>query len=180
MLNRMTSTVSIVLLLFLAGPKLLSAQAEEQQHEEAGGHGAHFHPNHVAAFVGATSELKEGKQTYFTLGADYVRRFGPTGRWALGGFAEVIFHDPTEWLFGGAGYFFATRALWLQAASGVEFYQDEHGGHEPSETKVSVLLRFGVGYMIELPGFTLTPMALLDFVRDTEALVWGVSVGKGF
>ena len=170
-----SSTIIIVLL--LAVPKLLSAQ---QAHEEGASHGAHFHPNHVAGFIGATSELRGSKKTHFTLGTDYVRRFGSSGQFGVGGFAEVIFHDPTEWLFGAAGYFFPTRALWLQAASGVEFYQSGHGGDEPAETKVSFLLRFGAGYNIELPGFTLTPVALLDLVRDTEALVWGISVGRGF
>ena len=170
-------SATIIIALLLVGPKLLSAQ---QSHEEGASNSAHFHPNHVAAFVGATSELRENKKTYFTLGADYVRHFGSSGQFGVGGFAEVIFHDPTEWLFGAAGYFFPTRALWLQAASGVEFYQDGHGGDEPAETKVSFLLRFGAGYSIELPGFTLTPVALLDLVRDTEALVWGVGIGKGF
>ena len=169
-------TATMMIVLSLAGPGLLSAQ---HSHEEAN-HTAHFHPNHVAVFAGATSELKEGKKTHFTLGADYVRRLGSSGQFGVGGFAEVIFHDPTEWLFGAAGYFYPTRALWVQAAGGVEFYRSGHGGDEPSETKASFLLRFGAGYNIELPAFSLTPLVLLDLVRDTEALVWGVSVGKGF
>ncbi len=170
-------SATIIVALLLAGPKLLSAQ---QSHEEGASNSAHFHPNHAAAFVGATSELRGSKKTHFTLGADYVRRFGARGQWGVGGFAEVIFHEPTEWLFGASGYFFPTHALWIQAAGGVEFYQGGHGGDEPAETKASFLLRFGAGYNIELPGFTLTPVALLDLVRDTETLVWGVSVGKGF
>jgi hypothetical protein len=166
---------AVLVVLLLVGPKLLSAQ---QSHEEGTSHGAHFHPNHVAAFVGATSHLRGSNATHFTLGADYVRRFGSSGQFGIGGFAEVIFHDPTEWLFGAAGYFFPTRALWVQAAGGVEFY--EGGGDEPAETKASFLLRFGAGYNVELSAFTLTPVILLDLVRDTEALVWGVSTGKGF
>ena len=175
-----TSSIAVAAVL-LAGPAaLLSAQQEQPHNQETGSQGAHFHPNHVAAFAGATTELRGSKKTHFTLGADYVRRFGARGQWGVGGFGEVIFHDPTEWLFGAAGYFFPTHALWIQAATGVEFYQSGHGGDEPTETKVSALLRFGAGYSIELPGFTLTPVALLDLVRDTEALVWGVSIGKGF
>jgi hypothetical protein len=171
----MQATGLVVLL--LAGPQLLSAQ---KAHEEGASHSAHFHPNHLAAFVGATSELRGSKKTHFTLGADYVRRFGSSGRFGVGGFAEVIFHDPTEWLFGAAGYFFPTQALWVQAAGGVEFYKSGHGGDEPAETKTSFLLRFGAGYNVELPALTLTPVVLLDLVRDTEALVWGVGIGKGF
>ena len=169
-------SATIIIALLLASPKLLSAQ---QSHEEGASNSAHFHPNHVAAFVGATSELRGSKKTHFTLGADYVRRFGSSGQFGVGGFAEVIFHDPTEWLFGAAGYFFPVASLWVQAGTGVEFYQTGHGG-EPAETKASLLLRFSAGYNIELPGFTLTPVALLDLVRNTEALVWGVSIGKGF
>ena len=168
---------AVLAVLLLVGPKLLSAQ---QSHEEGASNSAHFHPNHLAAFAGATTELKEGGKTHFTLAVDYVRRFGARGQWGVGGFGEVIFHDPTEWLFGAAGYFFPVASLWVQAGTGVEFYQAGHGGDEPAETKASVLLRFGAGYNIELPGFTLTPVALLDLVRDTEALVWGISVGRGF
>jgi len=175
-----TSSIAVAAVL-LAGPAaLLSAQQEQPHNQETGSQGAHFHPNHVAAFVGATSELRGSKKTHFTLGADYVRRFGSSGQFGVGGFAEVIFHDPTEWLFGAAGYFYPTRALWVQAAGGVELYQGGHGGDEPTETTASFLLRFGAGYQFELPGFSLTPLVLLDLVRETEALVWGVSIGKGF
>jgi len=169
----------IIIALLLAVPQLLSAQ-QGQQHEEGASNSTHFHPNHVAAFVGATSQLRGSNETHFTLGADYVRRFGVKGQWGVGGFGEVIFHDPTEWLFGAAGYFFPVASLWVQAGTGVEFYQAGHGGDEPAETKASFLLRFGAGYQFELPGFSVTPLALVDLVRDTEASVWGVSVGKGF
>ena len=125
---------AIVLVMLLAGPTLAFAQ---QSHEEGASNSAHFHTNHVAAFAGATTELKEGGKTHFTLGADYVRRFGTRGQWGVGGFGEVIFHDPTEWLFGAAGYFFPTASLWVQAGTGVEFYQAGHGGDEPAETKAS-------------------------------------------
>jgi hypothetical protein len=161
----------------LTGPCLLSAQHSD---EEKTSHAAHFHPNHVALFTGATSELKEGKKTHFTLGADYVRRLGSSGQFGVGGFAEVIFHDPTEWLFGAAGYFFPVGSFWLDAGAGVEFYSDAHGTAEQGDTKASFLLRFGAGYEIELKGFSVTPLALLDLVRDTESLVWGINVGKGF
>jgi hypothetical protein len=134
----------------------------------------------VALFTGATSELKEGKKTHFTLGAEYMRRFGSAGQFGVGGFAEVIFHDPTEWLFGAAGYFFPVGSLWFEAGAGVEFYSDAHGTAEHGDTKASFLLRFGAGYEIELKGFSVTPLALLDLVRDTESLVWGINVGKGF
>ena len=169
--------LAAVAVLLLTGPSLLLAQ---HAHEEDTSHRTHFHANHVAGFVGATSELKEGKKTHFTLGVDYVRRFGGVGQWGVGGFGEVIFHEPTEWLFGAAGYFYPTPSLWIQAGGGVEFYDDSHGTTEQGETKASFLLRFGAGYQIELPGLSVTPLALLDLVRGTESLVWGISVGKGF
>ena len=170
------------MVLLLAGPGLLPAQQHPSQPQEAGGaeRHAHVHPNHVAVFAGATSELREGKKSHFTLGADYVRRFGAEGRWALGGFGEVIFDDEPEWLVGAAGYFFPTSALWVQAGAGMEFYKEGHGTTEPAETRTSFLLRVGAGYIIELSGFSVTPLALLDLARDTESLVWGVSVAKGF
>jgi hypothetical protein len=175
--------LTLLLVLSLAGPGLLSAQQEGSHRQGAAGeeeHGAHFHPNHIGLFVGATTQLSEDKGSHVTLGVDYVRRFGSVGQWALGGFGEVIFEDEPEWLFGAAGYFFPLRSLWVQVASGVEFYKDGHGTTEHTETKTSFLLRFGAGYQIELSGFSVTPLALLDLVRDTETLVWGVSLGKGF
>ena len=72
---------TIIVVLLLAGPQLLSAQ---QQHEEGASHDEHFHPNHLAAFVGATSELRDGKKAHFTLGVDYVRRFGSSGQFGIG------------------------------------------------------------------------------------------------
>lgn len=174
---------TLLLVLSLAGPGLVSAQQEQSQRQDEAGseeHSAHFHPNHLGLFGGATTELKEAKGSHFTLGVDYLRRFGSTGQWGLGGFGEVIFHDEPEWLFGAAGYFFPLRSLWVQAGAGVELHKTGHGANEPSKTESSFLLRFGAGYQIDLPGFSVTPLALLDLVRDTETVVWGVSLGKGF
>ena len=55
-----------------------------------------FHPNHVAIFTGATTGLEEDKNTHFTLGVDYVRRFTESGRLGIGVFGEVIFDKHTE------------------------------------------------------------------------------------
>ena len=158
------------------------------QHEQgnADEHGAHLHPNHVALFTGATSD-KDG--THLTLGADYMRRLGSHGRWAVGGFGEAILAEHTEWVFAGSLSLFATNQFWLQAGSGVELFKEVTSGTEGEgdqsaegevEAKTSFLVRFGLGYNMQLGNLTVAPVVFLDLVRNTETLVWGVNLGTGF
>jgi len=104
----------------------------------------------VAAWVGETT-LESGA-THFTLGADYVRRLGASGRWGIGGFGEVIFAEHSEWVFGALGSFFPTGELWLMTGLGVELFGP----------------------------LTITPSVFVDLVRDQTALVWGLGIGRGF
>lgn len=147
-------------------------------------HGAHFHANHLAVFTGATSD-EHG--TEFTLGAEYVRRFGSRGRWGLGGFGEAILAEHTEWVLAGSLSFFATNQFWLQTGSGVELFKEvtsETGGARSAEGEVeaksSFLVRVGLGYNMQLGILTVAPVVFLDLVRNTQTLVWGVNLGTGF
>ena len=54
---------------------IVPSEYEGVQDAGAAAHDAHFHRNHVAIFSGATTQLEGDKNTDFTLGADYVRRF---------------------------------------------------------------------------------------------------------
>ena len=145
----------------------------EKKESHEGSHSEHHH--HIAALVGATSNL-DSKHTEFTLGGDYHYRLA--SRWAIGGFGEAIFADHTEYLLGVPLYFFPTSSFWLRAGPGVEFAKEpeqNHSrsssseGHVTSETKF--LFRFGAGYNFEVGGLTITPNLDVDLVRSANALV---------
>jgi len=149
-------------------------------------HDSHFHPNHIAIFTGATSQLEEDKDTDFTLGVDYVRRFSESGRWGIGVFGEVIFGKHTEWLFGIPVYFSPFNNFWLRAGPALEIHEDEMKsdsgmtGSTKTETETGFALRTGFVYDIEVYGFTLGPNLSIDFFRDKTSLAWGLNIGKGF
>jgi len=158
----------------------MEAAEKKESHESS--HSEHRH--HLAALVGATSNLDK-KHTDFTLGGDYHYRLA--SRWAVGGFGEAVFAEHTEYLFGVPLYFFPSSSFWLRAGPGVEFAkesEESHSrsssgeGHVTSETKF--LFRFGAGYNFEVGGLTITPSLDFDLVRSANALVWGVGIGKGF
>jgi hypothetical protein len=105
----------------------------------------------------------------------------------IGGFGEAIFADHTEYVLGVPLGFFLTRSLWLRAGPGVEFGKESEESHSRSssseghqKTVTKFLFRFGAGYNVELGGWTITPSLDFDLVRSANALVWGVSIGKGF
>jgi hypothetical protein len=144
-------------------------------------HSAHSHRNHIALFAGATSKFeKEG--THFTLGVDYLRKFPPSGRWAISIFGEAIFEEHTEWLFGMPIFYKIYENLWVRTGPAIEFLQEEEHGHgeSKSKTKTEFLWRLGVGYDIMFGVFSISPSFDIDFGRSTTAAVWGLNFGYGF
>ena len=170
---------------------LLLATPAFAQHSETTTHESHFHRNHIAAFVGGTSQV-EKKGTSFSLGIDYIRKLPPSGRWGISVFVEAIFADRTEWLFGIPVYFQFYKNMWVRTGPGIEILQEEVEGeygdggsalastHPTTKSKAEFLYRFGVGYEFQVGGLTVAPSLDLDFVRSTTALVWGINIGKGF
>ncbi len=145
-------------------------------------HSEHHH--HLAVVVAATSNLDK-KHTDLTLGGDY--HFRLSSRWAVGGFGEAVFAEHTEYLFGVPFYFFPTGSFWLRAGPGVELETESEGSHSRSSDneghttrKAKFLFRFGAGYNFEVGGLTISPSLDFDIVRNANALVWGVGIGKSF
>jgi hypothetical protein len=179
----------VLLLLFCSSSAF--DQHEETEYEgahDAGAavHDAHFHRNHIAIFVGATTKLKGKNDTDFTLGADYVRRFLESGRLGIGLFGEAIFAEHTDWVIGIPLYVFPYKNFFLKAGPGLEFTKekeksDSETSHKSkTETDTEFLIRAGVGYDIELAGFTIAPNLSFDFLRGKNTIVWGFNLGKGF
>ena len=181
--------ICLVLILFFS----LNAFAQHEETEQAGthdsvstGHDHHFHPNHIAIFTGATTKLEGKNDTDFTLGADYVRRFSKSGLLGIGIFGEAIFADHTEWLFGIPLYLYPLHNFWLRAGPAIEIHEKKKksesamSGKSKTETDVEFVLRTGLGYDIEVGGFTIAPNLSFDFLRSKTSMVWGLNFGKGF
>lgn len=191
--------VQICLILLLLFSTDVFAQQEDTKQAESHNsptsqHSAHYHPNHVAIFAGGTTELEKDKDTHFTLGIDYVRRFTESGRVGIGVFGEVIFAEHTEYLVGIPLYIYPTNHFWLRAGPGLEIYEDEKekksnstaastsitSGDSYKETNVDFFIRAGLGYDFEVTGFTIGPNASFDFFREKITFIWGIALGKGF
>jgi hypothetical protein len=185
--------ISLVLLLFFSSNVFAQHDDTKQAETHDSGseeHGAHFHPNHFAIFTGGTTELVHDKDTNFTLGADYTRRFTESGRVGIGVFGEVIFAKHTEYLVGIPLYVYPTNNFWLRAGPGLEIYKEKsHSASQSAsemaeggkkETKTGFLIRTGLGYSFEVGGFQIVPSVDVDFLRNKTSLVWGVNFTKGF
>jgi len=141
------------------------AQPTAAEPPHAGEQVEHEHRNHAAVYLGFTAN--DG--THFTLGAEYVRRNPEWKRFGVGGFAEFVFADDTEFLVGATGAYFAANHLVLEAGPGLAFH---HG--------TEFLFRAGAGYEVELQRLTLTPKAYVDFVNSETAFGFGIAIGRAF
>jgi hypothetical protein len=139
----------------------------------------HFHYNHIALFIGASSSLETDKIS-FTLGTDYIRRFSFNNNFALGIYTEAIFAHHTEWLLGAVIMFTLPENVWFRSGPGIEFFQEEIGHTSETESKTEFLWRIGVGYKIHIGILIVDPSVDLDLFRSSETLVWGVNFGMGF
>ncbi len=164
-------------------------QGEPVSHEE--GEAGH-HANHMAVFVGATTEnVEDGTSSSFSLGLDYERRLSTWIGLAIGG--ELVFEgDEREGLLGVLLNFHATRGLILGFGPGVEFAKErpeEHEGdasagsaEESSESETEAVFRAGGLYEFEVGRrYTVAPTFYVDMISGKRPVyVWGLSVGLGF
>ncbi len=145
-------------------PTILSAQDHGAQ--DQGGH----HKHHAGLFLGATRA--EGHSS-FTVGADYERRL-PVAHERLGVGALIdaaIGDEPKHVIVAATLSLRPVEPLKLLAGPGVQF---SHGHRDP-------LFRFGAA--VDLPrirSLTISPGVSVDFVGGHRAMVFGVTLGKGF
>jgi len=169
--------VLLIIITVLLLPFRFFAQSENHETNLEGEN--HFHYNHIAVFIGASS-LFERDATYFTLGADYIRYFSPKSKFAAGIYTEAIFAHHTEWVFGAVLFYGLTEQLWIRTGPGIEIIQEELKHIGKTESKTEFLIRIGSGYDFHIGRFTVTPSVDIDFLRSTTTLVWGVNFGMGF
>lgn len=130
--------------------------------------------HHIGVFAGGATRYRapehEEEETGAALGVEYEYRFAR--HWGAGLLFEGVITDhardavlaaplnwhPWEWLK-------------LSAAPGVEFV--EHGSHE-------FVVRLAAAYEMELGHWNLAPEVSVDFTRESQTLVYGLSFGRRF
>ena len=83
-----------------------------------------------------------------------------------------------EYLFGLPVLYYMSSNWWLRAAPGIEIVTEEE--NENTKSHVEFLSRIGSGYEFHFGQFSLTPSVNYDFVRNHDALVFGLNLGLGF
>lgn len=144
---------------------------EDVQVEEA--HSSHqTHRHHLGVFIGGATRWEDDghSETGMAFGLDYEYRFTP--KWGVAALVEgVAFAEnhrdlaiavPLVW--------HPVDALGLAAGPGIEF--DGSDGE--------FMFRFSVSYSLEVRKFTIAPILAVDLTSSATALVYGISIGRGF
>jgi len=97
--------------------------AQSENHNSNLEEGNHFHYNHIAMFIGASS-LFERDATYFTLGADYIRYFSPESDFAAGVFSEAIFNQDIKLLVRRGSNINATQKIYEAVSTSTDYKQE--------------------------------------------------------
>ena len=172
--------MKFLLILFLLTISTTAQSSENiDSHEENSEH--KLHHNHVAFFLGGTTFYKNN-QSYFSMGVDYLYRPNNENPWAYSIMAEAVFAEHTEFVMAIPLYHYIMGEWWLRAGPGMEIIQEEehHGDDVKSKTHIEFLFRIGTGYSFYLGNLVLSPSVDFDFVRNNDALVWGVNIGYSF
>ena len=149
----------LAVLLITIGIRSAGAEDQHSVHEE-------FHRHHMGLLLGNT---EEGHENGFTIGADYEYR--QTELVGLGGVAEYIGGDFDSFVLAGLVFIHPYRGLRFVLGPGFE--------NRDSDNKF--FLRAGIGYGFHIgKAWTIAPEFNVDFFDRDEALVYGVSIGRGF
>ena len=166
-------------LIIFIGISIVNAKPVNEIDEENSEHT--LYKNHVAIFLGGTTFYKNN-ESHFSLGLDYLYRPNSENPWAYSIMAEAIFAKHTEYVIALPIYHYIISEWWFRTGPGIEIIQEEehHGDEVESKTQIEFLYRIGTGYSFHLGNFVLSPSVDLDFVRNNDALVWGLNIGYSF
>lgn len=149
----------MTVLLITVGLRSAGAEDQHSAHEE-------FHRHHVGLLLGNT---EEGHENGFTIGADYEYR--QTELIGLGGVTEYIGGDFDSFVLAGLVFIHPYRDLRFVLGPGFENRDSEN----------IFFLRVGIGYRFHVgKAWTIAPEVNVDLFERDEALVYGVSIGRGF
>ena len=145
----------------------------------------HFHHNHVAVFLGATTPADQERagKTSFTVGADYERRFTPAlGVMALADFAFGDLKRTALFAAMFAGH--PIDALRIALGPGFELVEQNEiaeDGSTSTKHKAFFVISSRVNYEFHVGKVSLSPTVGLDFIGETKtSFVYGLAVGVGF
>lgn len=125
--------------------------------------------NIVEFFLGGTwADHRGSREGAGSVGASYRYEF--TEIVSAGILAEYTFDPFDSWIVGIPVVFNLGQGWQLTAMPGVEFEGDDK----------EALFRLGIGYEIEMEGYTLKPEINADFVDGETAVVAGLSIGFRF
>lgn len=174
----------IALTLALSGPasSVFAQEHDEAAHEQAEPGASHeFHRNHAALFLGGATRL-DPAVSGFTIGADYERRLSRL--WGIGVLVDVALGEvKRETVVGVPVFLHAWRGLVLWVAPGLERLgaREESEATEEEESETDFLVRFGLGYELELKErFSISPQFNADISGGHWTLVYGLAFGVGF
>lgn len=170
--------MKFLFILFLLTISITAQSSEDTDSHKENSHHI-IHHNHIALFIGGTSFFQES-ENHFSLGLDYVYRPDVEKPWAFSIFGEAIFAEHTEFLVGIPFYYKVLGDWWFRAGPGIELAQEESEETHESETHIKFLFRVGTGYPFHIGDFTITPSLDYDFIRNHDAIVWGINFGYGF
>lgn len=162
-----------IVLIFLCA-SVNNAQAKDHADSSHADDGHHVHKNHVAMFVGNTSQ-KRYKLNTFTLGLDYMHFFKHSDHFGVSVCTELLFGENPGWLICTPLVYKMNDQAWLRSGFGLELIT----GHDDEVHKMP-LFRIGGGYDFHVGSLTLSPSMDLDLVREHVAMVVGLNIGFGY
>ena len=124
----------------------------------------HYKPNLLAVFVGVTHE---GSESGLSLGIEYEMRLNES--FGIGVLAEHTSGDLDIWVY-AIPLAYHIRSWKFYIAPGV--VDGSHGSES--------LVRLGGAYAFEVGSWEIAPQLNAEFVEGNEALVLGITIGKGF
>ncbi len=169
--NRVVAqSLQIICVLFILSHSL-KGQSHDSHHDH---HEDHAHRNHIALFAGLTSQYHLGKNIT-SLGVDYMRFFKHHSNWGLSASTEIILAKDIQWLIVTPVVYKPLKNIWLRTGPGFELVRNE-------QDKIigTFVMRFGMGYDININKLVISPSFDFDFIRYHPAIVWGVNIGMGF
>ena len=149
---------------------LLAVATARAEPSEPAGEAGEVGPRHrLGLFAGVTFKEHEGGSA--TLGADYLYRLGRPV--SVGGVLETTGKDSRDWILAALGVWHPSERWRVFGGLGIEVAQDDRDSE--------FLFRVGADYDFELTRhWAIAPTLALDFTESENAIVIGVTFGRGF
>jgi hypothetical protein len=174
---KLLSSLILLTIFCLLTPKAFSQNHEDHEEDKTHDKEHHdvHHQNHLALFIGATSNF-DHHSTGFTVGIDYEYRFKAMHNLlGLGLLGEYVAVDAGEIIVGIPVFIHLLENLKFVVAPLAIFAED----HDTHENEMNFGGRIGIGADFHLGKLSLGPNVNLD-LSNTTSLNYGLTIGFGF